>query len=137
MGGWLAGLSVCADSRLAAGVLTKPAVHSNGSMANLIVRRSIREGLRRLRPSEILLDETPLNLTRTLPVICTEKILLIEGTYDLFTPPGPIEEVWQAWGRPEIWRVPQGHISLSLLPGLTNRVLDWLAPQLAPPRVPS
>ena len=40
------------------------------------------------------------------------------------------EELWQKWKQPEIWRLPHGHISLALLPGLTGRVLRWLTPRL-------
>lgn len=58
-------------------------------------------------------------------------MLLIEGTQDLLTPPEPIEELWQLWGQPDIWRLPHGHMSLSLsLGGLTGPVLRWLAPRL-------
>jgi hypothetical protein len=42
-----------------------------------------------------------------------------------------MEELWQKWGQPEIWRLPQGHVSLALgVPGLTGRVLHWLSPRL-------
>jgi len=130
MGGWLAGLTVCRDSRFAAAVLAKPAVRSNPSMAKLILRRGIRESLQRLRPSDEMLDLTAVNLTSAQPLIPKERILLIEGIHDLFAPRKPIEELWEAWDRPEIWRLPHGHISLSLMPGLTCRVLGWLAAQL-------
>ena len=80
---------------------------------------------------------TSFNLTTARPAIPKENILLIEGTQDLVTPAGPIEELWQQWGQPDIWRLPHGHISLSLclagLPGLTGRVLRWLAPRLDMP----
>ena len=130
MGGWLAGLTGCYDARLATVVLTKPAVRSNPLMGALILRRSIRDRLRQLRGSEELLDLTPLNLTSIRPAISTSKILLIEGIHDLFTPPAPIEDLWRAWGRPDIWRLPHGHLSLSLMPGLTADVLQWLGQRL-------
>jgi len=43
------------------------------------------------------------------------------------------EELWQKWGQPDIWRVPHGHFSFSLVgaPGLmASQVLAWLAPRL-------
>ncbi len=95
-----------------------------------IWRRSIREALTGFRPWDETIDRTPVNLLSAQPAVSRDRILLIEGIHDLFTPPQPIEERWQTWGRPEIWRLPQGHISLSLLPGLTRRVLSWLAPRL-------
>jgi len=64
------------------------------------------------------------------PVIPKENILLIEGIYDLFADRQAIEELWQMWRQPEIWRLPYGHVSTQLVLGMMGRVLDWLAPRL-------
>ncbi len=56
--------------------------------------------------------------------------LLIKGIHDLFGDPQLIEELWQKWEQPEIWRLPHGHISALFVPGLTGRVLRWLSPRL-------
>jgi hypothetical protein len=79
------------------------------------------------------MDNTRLNLISSTPVIPKENILLIEGIHDLFAERQPIEELWQKWQQPEIWRLQHGHISgiiAGALPGLTGRVLRWLAPRL-------
>jgi len=55
---------------------------------------------------------------------------LIEGIHDLLAQRQPIEELWQKWEQPEIWRLPHGHISGWFVPGLMGRVLRWLAPRL-------
>ena len=77
------------------------------------------------------MDATRLNLVRSKPVPPKENILLIEGMYDLFAEAQPIEELWQKWRQPEIWRLPCGHTSGGFTPGLTDRVLNWLTPRLA------
>jgi len=64
------------------------------------------------------------------PVIPKENILLIEGIHDLFAARQPIEDLWQKWEQPEIWRLPHGHISAQLVLGLMGHVLRWLAPRL-------
>jgi len=135
-GGWLAGLVACHDSRLAAVVLAKPSVRPRASFARWIVRRRLREALKRQAAARAKLGATPLNLTTSQPVIPKANVLLIESIYDCFVPKEHIEELWQAWRQPEIWRVPHGHVSLSLMaPGFTSRVLRWLAPRLnAPPK---
>jgi dienelactone hydrolase len=130
MGGRLAGLTVCHDARLAAVVMAVPGVHSNRSFARQIIWRRVREIVQRLCVEDAKLDRTSLNLAMILPAIPKENILLIEAIHDLFTPKEPIEELWEAWGRPDIWRLAHGHISKSLAPGLTGRVLRWLAPRL-------
>jgi pimeloyl-ACP methyl ester carboxylesterase len=130
-GGWLAGLTACSDARIACAVLTVPAVRMRCS--HPVVWRRVREALQALRPAHKAMDTTRLNLISSTPVIPKENILLIEGIHDLFAEFAerqPIEELWQKWEQPEIWRLPHGHISGLFVPGLTGRVLRWLAPRL-------
>jgi hypothetical protein len=65
----------------------------------------------------------------------TNNMLLIEAIHDLLAPKEAIEDFWQAWGRPDIWRLPHGHTSFMGVPGLTGRVLRWLAPRVGAPAV--
>jgi pimeloyl-ACP methyl ester carboxylesterase len=135
LGGWLAGLAACHDTRLASVVLTMPGVRMDYkfSRAERVVWRGVREALRAQSTPRAALDTTPLNLILSRPVIPRENILLIEGIYDLFVEREAIEELWQKWGQPDIWRLPHGHISQMAMPGLTGRVLRWLAPRLDAP----
>ncbi len=128
LGAWLAGLAVCRDARWAAVVLTAPVVRMERAIEELAFGRSIRRALQGRR-----LEADTLNLTSGRPAIPRENILLIEATHDLFVPRETIEELCQAWGRPDLWRLPCGHISFMGAPGLTGRVLRWLAPRLAAP----
>jgi dienelactone hydrolase len=131
MGAWLAGMTVCRDARFAAAVMTLPTVRSNPSYADRIIWRSVRKAWREVFAADEALDDTPFNLTRARPAIPKENILLVEGVHDLVTPAEPIEELWQLWRQPDIWRLPHGHISLSLcLTGLISPVLRWLEPRL-------
>ena len=131
MGAWLAGMTVCRDARFAAAVMTLPPVRSNPSYADRVIWRSVREAWQEVCAADEALDETPFNLTRARPAIPKENILLVEGTQDLVTPAEPIEELWQLWEQPDIWRLPHGHNSLSLcLTGLISPVLRWLEPRL-------
>jgi pimeloyl-ACP methyl ester carboxylesterase len=127
-GGWLAGLTACSDTRIACAVLTVPAVRMRCSPP--VVWRRVREALQALGPAQESMDTTRLNLILSRPVIPTENILLIEGMHDLLAKAQPIEELWQKWQQPEIWRLPHGHITTLFVPGLTGRVLRWLAPRL-------
>ena len=126
-GGWLAGLTACCDGRLATVVLTAPRVRMNLPLPNVIFPRRIREILQVERSAWEILDRTPLNLATTQPVIPKQNILLIEALHDLFVGTEGIEGPWQAWGQPEIWRLPHGRVSKALAPGLKARVLRWLA----------
>jgi len=137
LGAWLAGLVSCRDARLASVVMTASPARLNNllSQAEQVIGRRRREVRLPRREAYDALDTTPLNLNLSQPIIPRENILLIEGMYDLCVSSGPIE-LWQTWGRPEIWRLPHGHIGIGsqLIPGLRGRVLRWLAPRLNVPR---
>lgn len=120
-GGWLAGLTACHDARLASVVLAAPRVRMNLSFAEMVFWRRIREALQRERAAWEMLNRTSLNLTSAQPVIPKGNILLIETMYDLFVGKDGVED---------LWRLPHGHVSKALLPGLTGRILLWLEPQL-------
>jgi pimeloyl-ACP methyl ester carboxylesterase len=125
LGAWLAGLAVCREARWAAVVLTAPVVRMDRVIKELAFCRSIREALQ----GRWVETET-LNLTAGRPAIARENILLVEAIHDLFVPRETIEELWQAWGRPDLWRLPHGHVSFMGAPGLAGRVLRWLGPRL-------
>jgi pimeloyl-ACP methyl ester carboxylesterase len=134
LGGYLAGLTGCHDARLAAMVMVMPAARMGllSSQVEPVGWRRVREAILRRQAVCEELDRTPLNLTSTRPAISRENVLLIEGMYDLMVSSSPIE-LWQSWGHPDIWRLPQGHISTALtalMPGLPGRILGWLAPRL-------
>jgi alpha-beta hydrolase superfamily lysophospholipase len=133
LGGWLAGLAVCRDARLASVVLTAPGVLFDFPFGERVFRRSIREAWQGQRVALETLNLTSLNVTSAQPAIPKENILLIEGIHDLLVRKETVEELWQAWGRPDIWRLPHGHVSWMGAPGLTGRVLRWLAPRLDAP----
>jgi len=133
-GGWTAGLTACSEARIACAVLTVPGVRMRCSQP--IVWRRVREALQALRPAHNAMDTTRLNLTLSRPVIPKENILLIEGIHDLFADPPAIEELWQKWQRPEIWRLPHGHVSTEVVLGLMGGVLRWMAPRLDKPFSP-
>ncbi len=125
-GGWVGGMTACNDARFAAAALIVRAVRLKRSTPPIFWRRVFES----LRPVHEALDTTRLNLVLSKPVIPKENVLLIEAIHDLFAEAQPIEELWQKWQEPEIWRLPHGHISAVFTPGLTNRLLNWLAPRL-------
>ena len=134
LGGYLAGLTACRDARLASIVMALPGTRMGLmlSQAEQVVGRRVREVILRRRAACEELDRTPLNLTSARPAISKENILLIEAMHDVMGWSVP-NELWQSWGQPEIWRLPHGHISTTLtasMPGLSGRVLRWLAPRL-------
>ncbi len=134
-GGALAGLTACYEKRLSAAVLSAPGLNFDVflSAARHVAWLRLREELLKQQPACKALNQTVLNLTVARPCIPRENILLLEAIYDLWVPRESMEALWQAWGQPDIWRLPHSHTSRSLSPGLTRRILDWLAPRLENP----
>jgi dienelactone hydrolase len=131
-GGALAGLLACYEARLAAAVVAVPGLDLNVflSAAKHVVWPGLRKELLRQQPACEALNQTVLNLTNARPCIPKENILLIEALHDLYVQRQSVEALWHAWEQPDIWRLPHGHFSRYLLPGLTGRILRWLAPRL-------
>ncbi|WP_040549431.1 alpha/beta hydrolase family protein [Pedosphaera parvula] len=131
LGGWMAGITVCRDARLAAVVVALAPARQGNILSQLehVAGRRARELLLSRRAACEELVRTLLNPGTSRPAISREKLLLIEGIHDLLVSIGP-EEIWQSWGQPEIWRLPHGHISTFFMPGLAGRIIGWLAPRL-------
>ncbi len=135
MGAGDAGMAVCHDARLAAVVLASPAVRFRPWVEQRAVRPRIRGRLQSARALCERMNLTAMNLTMIQPAIARKNILLIEGIHDLICLKDNIEDLWQSWGQPDIWRLPHGHVSVCCggVPGLPGRVLHWLSPLLNAP----
>jgi pimeloyl-ACP methyl ester carboxylesterase len=134
-GAWLAGLTASRDVRLNAVVLRVPKVYPKMPHERTIWR-SVREMMQKQARFFDETSKTPLNLILTKPAIPKEDVLLIEAVHDLMVGAEPIEQLWQAWDKPEIWRLPHGHVSSLVAWGLTGRVLRWLSSRLNQPAAP-
>jgi pimeloyl-ACP methyl ester carboxylesterase len=135
-GAWCAGMTACCDERMAAAVLAAPPARCRPWVQLGAVRPRIRAQLQHMRKLCDELNGTVMNLTASTPVISLEKILLIEAAHDnAICTADDTEELWQSWGRPDIWRLPHGHVGVccGFAPGLPGRVLRWLAARLEKP----
>jgi len=135
LGAAFAGMTVCHDARLAAVVMAAPPARLRPCDYRLAVRPSIRRRWQSVRGLCESLNLTAMNLTTIRPSIPRENILLIEGIHDLLCAKDDIEDLWQSWGKPDIWRLPYGHVRICCggVPGLPGRVLRWLSPRLNAP----
>ncbi len=125
LGGLLAGLAVCRDARFSCAVLLVPVARLDRLLEQAAFCRGIRQAWNG-RP----VVAGKLNLTENQPVVPKQNILLIEALHDLFVPVDTTEELWRAWGQPEIWRLRQGHISVLTAMGLYGKMARWMAPRL-------
>ena len=73
-----------------------------------------------------------LNLVEHRLLLPRERMLILAGQWDLFAAPDTVDELEAAWG-PEVWRRPQGHISMLMAPGMMRRVACWAKTKMAEP----
>ena len=125
LGGWLAGLAICHDSRFSCAVLLVPVARMDRLIEEAAFCRNLRLAMKGQR-----VGAANLNLTEGRPVMARENILLIEAVHDMFVPRETLEQLWRAWDQPDMWRLPHGHISVLGAPGLTRRIIGWMAPRL-------
>ncbi len=122
LGGWLAGLTVCHDEQFHSAVLVTPVARMDRMIAETAFVAPIRRALRGAK-----MDLAPFNLDNHRPRIAKQNILIVEATYDRFVPAETVEDLWQAWGEPEIWRRHSGHITVMISIGLMKATAKWMA----------
>jgi dienelactone hydrolase len=122
LGAWLAGLLACHEPRGQFAVLMTPVNRMDRAIRELAFCEPIR---RSLGETELCLD--PLNLLSYEPRLPPEKILLVQSRYDLFAPSETVEELWQRWGQPHMWRLRHGHISVLMSFPVMERTVRWIA----------
>jgi hypothetical protein len=115
-------LLACHEPQARFAVLMTPVNRMDRAIRELAFCAPIR---RSLRDASICLDR--LNLLHHQPLIPPQKILLVQSRYDLFAPSETVEELWQAWDQPHIWRVRHGHISVLMSFLVMERTVRWVA----------
>jgi hypothetical protein len=103
-------------------VLTTPIVSIERAICDLPFCEPVRRGL-----AGRSLDLGRFNLTTRKPVVATKDLLLMESRHDLFAPAETVEQLWHAWGEPEIWRLAHGHISVLLSWNVLRQTVRWIA----------
>jgi hypothetical protein len=53
-------------------------------------------------------------------------MLVVVAEHDLFVPAETTQELWDAWGNPELWSLPHGHISILASTSMMKRASKWL-----------
>ena len=128
LGGWLAGLVACHNPRLASAVLVTPVSRMDRAIDELAFCSLVRQALAK-QP----LDLTRLNLQANKPKLTRGFILLVEAEYDLFVPAETTEELWRAWGNPELWTVSHGHITILAASDTMKRATKWVSLRMKAP----
>jgi hypothetical protein len=121
LGAWIAGIVARSEPDLGYAVLTTPIASIERAIRELPFCQAARQRLQ-----EQKIDLTPFDLRSAQPLLDPRRILLVESYYDLFAPAATIEALWSDWNRPDIWRLPHGHISILMSAGVAARTVHWI-----------
>lgn len=119
LGAWLSAMVASADPRAEFLLLVTPICDLIRAISELPFCAPIRNG-----PGIEGRGLEAFNLAHHPPM--TRQVLLVEAEHDLFAPKETVEELWRAWGGPEIWRVPHGHISVLLSAPTLTKAVRWI-----------
>jgi dienelactone hydrolase len=122
LGGWLGGLAAAHQPEIDFAALLTPVVRMDRALQELAFCDPIRDHLRGLDQ-----QFQPLNLMTHQPACGAANVLLVASQLDLFAPVATIDELELAWERPEVWRLPHGHISVLFSNRVMRRIARWLA----------
>ncbi|MEO6034697.1 MAG: alpha/beta hydrolase family protein [Verrucomicrobiota bacterium] len=122
LGAWLGGLILCHDPEINVAVLTTPIAKLDCAINDLPFCAPIRASFEGTN-----LSLAKLNLSSHRPKAPLHRVLIQESVDDLFASKEAIEEVWRAWGQPEIWRLRHGHISVLMSVPVMKRTVNWIA----------
>jgi dienelactone hydrolase len=125
LGAWLSGLLACEDTRIDCAVLMSPVSRMDRVIAELDFCAPIR---RSLGGARVRLDA--LNLANRELKLAPADVLLVASQHDLFAPIRTAEELCEAWGGTELWRLRHGHISVLMSMPVMERTVGWVARKL-------
>jgi dienelactone hydrolase len=121
LGAWLGGLAACHNSRICCAVLVTPVSRMDRMIEEVAFCEPIRQALKGKE-----LDLSRLNLAHCKPKLTRGFILLVEAEHDLFVPAETTQELWEAWGNPELWNLPHGHITILSSSNMMKRASKWI-----------
>ena len=121
LGGWLAGLTACHNPRISCAALVTPVSRMDRMIDEVAFCAPLRQALKS-KP----MDLGRLNLTSHKPKLGRGAMLLVVAEHDLFVPADTTQELWEAWGNPELWSLPHGHISILTSSSMMKRATKWI-----------
>jgi pimeloyl-ACP methyl ester carboxylesterase len=121
LGAWLGGLAACYNPNVSCAALITPVSRMDRMIDEVAFCAPLRQALKS-QP----MDLNPLNLAFHKPKLTRAFMLLVAAEHDLFVPAETTQELWEAWGNPELWSLPHGHISILASSSMMKRASKWL-----------
>jgi dienelactone hydrolase len=128
LGAWLGGLVACHNPGLSCAVLITPVSRVDRMIDEAAFCEPIRQALKS-KP----MDLRRLNLASHKPKLSRGNILMVVAEHDQFVPAKTSNELWEAWGNPELWTLPHGHITILTSSSMMKRATKWITLRLKIP----
>jgi pimeloyl-ACP methyl ester carboxylesterase len=128
LGGWIASILACVEPVLDFAVLMTPAVRLDRQVWELEFLSDMKESLlaQGATREDVIRIAEPLLPKFHKPLVPVDRILMLEALYDQFLGPETIDELWRAWGQPQIERYHHGHISILMDRNVLHRATDFI-----------
>jgi pimeloyl-ACP methyl ester carboxylesterase len=121
LGAWLGGLVACHNPKVSCAAFITPVSRMDRMIKEVAFCEPIRQALKS-KP----LDLNRLNLAFHKPKLTRAYMLVVAAEHDLFVPAETTQELWEAWGNPELWNLPHGHISILTSSNMLKRASKWM-----------
>jgi pimeloyl-ACP methyl ester carboxylesterase len=128
LGAWLGGLAACHNSRISCAVFIAPVSRMDRMIDEVAFCETIRQALKS-NP----MDLSRLNLASHKPNLGRSNMLMVVAEHDQFVPPDTSRELWEAWGHPELWSLPHGHVTILSSSATMKRAVKWIGLRLRIP----
>jgi dienelactone hydrolase len=128
LGAWLGGLAACHNPGITCAVLITPVARMDRMIDDADFCAPIRKAILS-NPMDLHL----LNLTSHKPKMSRGNILMVVAEHDKFVPEETCQELWEAWGNPELWTLSHGHITILASSSMMKRAVKWITLRLKIP----
>ena len=126
LGGYTAGMVAALEGGLESLTLAAPLVDLGYTLLNSPMIAVGRRMIEHIPAEQITPLFAPLRLNSYKPQIEKQRILLINSMHDKVVYPHKIQELWQAWGEPMLFKESHGHVTLFFSRDSFRRVAEYI-----------
>lgn len=126
LGGYTAGLVSSLEDHLESLTLAAPLVDLGYTLMNSPMIKAGRQMISHIPQEALLPLLAPLRLTNYTPRLERERILLINSMHDQVVYPHKVQELWQTWGHPTLFKESHGHVTFFFSRDSFQKIAEYI-----------
>ncbi|MCB9639406.1 MAG: alpha/beta hydrolase family protein [Myxococcales bacterium] len=126
LGGYTAGLVSSLEQELESLTLAAPLVDLGYTLLNSPMIESGRRMIAHLPQEELMPLFELFRLSRYQPLLERERILLINSMHDQVVYPHKVQELWQAWDQPMMFKESHGHVTFFFSRDSFQKIAEYI-----------